>query len=230
MYGPDGWYSYKDGLNQANALDIWWFSMKPSDRARAPNHPWVDYLEGNNPDWPETALRADLKRVADRARAQRVDTTTPDTRLADAVLNLNPASVTALMHQMMGAIHIARPPWGPTSAHAGGSPLYARLRYFDPEARRAGVPEDVSALVDRMTDDETGVTLVNLSQTRSRAVTIQGGGYGEHRIRTVTSDGRSHTVEASAVTVTLSPGTGARLLLAMDRFVNQPTLKFPWDR
>lgn len=230
MYGADGWYGWRDGLNQANSLDIWWFSMKPSDRARAPNHPWVDYLEGKNPDWPETALRADLKRVADRARAQREDTTTPDTRLADAVLDVNPASVTALMHQMMGAIHIARPAWGPTSAPAGGSPLYARLRYFDPEARRAGVPEDVSALVDRMTDDETAVTLVNLSQTRSRAVTIQGGGYGEHRIRTLTTDGKSQSVEAATVTVTLAPGAGARLVLAMDRFVNQPTLKFPWDR
>jgi len=230
MYGADGWYGWRDGLNQANSLDIWWFSMKPSDRARAPDHPWVAWLEGRNPGWPETALRADLKRVADRARAQREDTTTPDTRLADAVLDVNPASVTALMHQMMGALHIARPAWAPSSAPAGGSPLYARLRYFDPENRRAGVPPDVAALIDRMTADETAVTLVNLSPTQSRTVVVQGGGYGEHRIRSIAVDGVSTAVDAATFTLRLAPGAGARLVLTMDRYVNQPTLKFPWDR
>lgn len=230
MYGPDGWYGWRDGLHLANSLDIWWFSMKPSDRARAPDHPWVAYLEGRNADWPETALRNDLKRVAERARKQREDTTTPDTRLADAVLDFNPASVTSLMHQMMGALHIGRPAWAPSSPNAGGSPLYARLRYFDPEARRAGVPEDVSALVDSLTADETAVTLVNLSPTRSRTVVIQAGGYGEHDFTRVTIDGKAQPVQGSTLTVALAPGSGARLVLGMNRYVNQPTLKFPWMR
>jgi hypothetical protein len=230
MYGPDGWYGWRDGLHLANSLDIWWFSMKPSDRARAPDHPWVAYLEGRNADWPETALRNDLKRVAERARKQREDTTSPDTRLADAVLDFNPASVTALMHQMMGALHIGRPAWAPSSPNAGGSPLYARLRYFDPDARRAGVPEDVSALVDRLTADETAVTMVNLSPTKSRTVVIQAGGYGEHDFTRVTIDGKAQPVQGSTLTVTLAPSSGARLVLGMNRYVNPPTLKFPWAR
>jgi hypothetical protein len=230
MYGAEGWYGWKDGLHQLNSLDIWWFSMKPSDRARAPDHPWVAFLEGRNPDFPETALRKDLARVAEMARAERDDTTTPDTRLADARLEYNPASVASLMQTMMGALHIGRPPWGPTTANAGGSPLYARLRYFDAEARRAGVPEDVAALIDSMTADETAVTLVNLSPTQSREIVIQGGGYGEHRIKTATVDGKTQPVNASAFTLKLAPGAGTRVVLAMDRYVNQPTLKFPWDR
>ncbi|WP_292153896.1 hypothetical protein [Brevundimonas sp.] len=230
MYGADGWYGWKDGMNQTNSLDLWWFSMKPSDRARAPDHPWIAYLEGRNAAWPETALRADLARVAEMARAEREDTSTPDTRLADARIEFNPASVTSLMHAMMGALHIARPSWAPTAPNAGGSPLYARLRYFDPVSRRAGVPEDVAALIDDMTADETAVTLVNLSPTQNRTVLVQGGGYGEHRIRTVSIDGKSEPVDAATFTVRLAPGSGARLVLAMDRYANTPTLKFPWDR
>ncbi|HEX8470319.1 MAG TPA: hypothetical protein VF633_04340 [Brevundimonas sp.] len=230
MYGAEGWYGWKDGLHQLNTLDIWWFSMKPSDRDRAPDHPWVAYLEGRNPEYPETALRKDLARVAAMARAEREDTSTADTRLADARLEYNPASVTSLMQTMMGALHIGRPPWNPTTANAGGSPLYARLRYFDADTRRAGVPEDVSALIDRMTADETAVTLVNLSPTQTRSVTIQGGGYGEHQIKTAAYDGATQPVNASAFTLKLAPGAGARVLLTMDRYVNQPTLKFPWDR
>lgn len=230
MYGAEGWYGWKDGLHQLNSLDIWWFSMKPSDRARAPDHPWVAFLEGRNPDFPETALRKDLARVAEMAKAEREDTTTPDTRLADARLEYNPASVSSLMQTMMGALHIGRPPWGPTTANAGGSPLYARLRYFDAEARRAGVPEDVAALIDTMTADETAVTLVNLSPTQSREVIIQGGGYGEHRIKSVAFDGKTQAVNASTFTLKLAPGAGTRVVLDMDRYVNPPTLKFPWDR
>lgn len=230
MYGADGWYGWRDGLHQANAHDIWWFSMKDSDRRRAPDHPWIAWLEGRDAFWPERALSADLARVAARAKAQREDTTTPDTRLADAVLDLNPASVTALMQQTMGALHIARPTWSPTSANAGGSPLYARLRYFDAENRRAGLPQDVGALIDRMTATETAVTLVNLSPTMSRSVVIQGGGYGEHRIRTAAVGETTRQVDDSAFTLRLAPNAGARVVLAMDRYVNQPTLKFPWDR
>ncbi len=230
MYGPDGWYGWVDGLHQANALDIWWFSMKASDRARAPDHPWVAYLEGRNPDYPVKALTADLAAVAARARLQREDRSTPDTRLADAALDINPARATALMQTMMGAIYIGRPGWSPSTPNAGGSPLYARLRYFDPERRRAGVPEDVCALVDRMTADETDVTLVNLSPTEARTVTLQGGGYGEHQIRTVAMGGPPRPVGASSFTVRLEPGAGARLVLSMERYVNPPTLAFPWDR
>lgn len=230
MYGPDGWYGWKNGLNQANSLDIWWFSMKASDRARAPSHPWVDYLEGNNPTWPETAMSRDLARVAEMARAEREDASTPDTRLADAVLEFNPASVTSLMHAMMGALHIARPSWSPLSPNVGGSPLYARLRYFDGDRRRAGVPEDVAALIQTMTADSTVVTLVNVSPTEARTVIVQGGGYGEHQIRTIDAGEGATRVDASTVTVRLAPGSGATLTLAMDRYVNQPTLAFPWNR
>jgi hypothetical protein len=92
------------------------------------------------------------------------------------------------------------------------------------------VPEDVAALIDAMTADETAVTLVNLSPTRSREIVIQGGGYGEHPHRTAAFDGKTQTVNASAFTLKLAPGAGTRVVLAMDRYVNPPTLKFPWDR
>ena len=41
------------------------------------------------------------------------------------------------------------------------------------------MPQDVAALVDGLKADETSVTLVNLSPTRSRTVVIQAGGYGD---------------------------------------------------
>lgn len=231
MYGPKGWYGYAPGEYQLNGLEIWYLSMKASDRARAASHPWLGWLDGKDPSFPAKALRGDLERVQARAKAQRDDASTPDTRLADAALDINPASVTALIQLMEGGIHIARPPWSKTSPAQGGALHYARLRYFDPQRRRAGVPPDVAALVETLTDDETVVSLVNLSPTAARMVTVQGGAYGEHQILGVAiGEGAMQAVDASAFTVRLAPGSGARLTLKMRRHANQPTLSFPWDR
>ncbi|KSB88686.1 hypothetical protein AS593_19825 [Caulobacter vibrioides] len=231
MHGPKGWYGYAPGEYQLNGLEIWYLSMKGADRQRAAGHPWLDWLDGKDPSFPAKALRGDLERVRARAQAQRDDASTPDTRLADAALDINPASVTALIHLMEGGIHIARPPWSKSSPSQGGALHYARLRYFDPERRRAGAPPDVAALVERLSDDETVVSLVNLSPVAPRTVTVQGGAYGEHQILgAAIGEGATQAVDASAFTVRLAPGAGARLTLKMKRHANQPTLSFPWDR
>ncbi|MBX2814174.1 MAG: hypothetical protein KTR25_20365 [Myxococcales bacterium] len=230
MYGEQGWYGWRKGLNQDNSQDIWWFSQKLFDRRRAPAHPWLSFLEKTNPDWPVTALRKDLQTVYARAQALTKELSTPDTRLADAVLDLNPAVVTTLMQQTMGAIHIARPSWSKTSPSIGGSPLFARIRHFDPVRRRAGLPEDVAALVTGMDLTTTTVELVNLHLVDHRDLIIQGGGYAEHQIHYVVVDGTKHKVEAPWVKIRLQPGAHAMVELTMKRYANPPTQWFPWDR
>jgi len=230
MYGEQGWYDYVPGPYQLNGLEIWYLSMRPDDLARAGSDPWVDYLQGRNAAYPVQALRDDLERVRSRVEAQRNDPTTPDTRLADNALDINPASVEALIQLMEGGIHIARPPWSSTSPPTGGSPLFARLRYFDADARRPGVPPDVGALVETMSADDTTVVLVNTNQAEARTVTVQGGAYAEHQILSVASAAGRQAVNAPSFTVRLLPGAGARLTLRMRRFANQPTLDFPWLR
>jgi hypothetical protein len=231
MYGPKGWYGYAPGEYRLNGLEIWYMSQKASDRARAADHPWVSYLEGKDAGYPVKALRTDLERVRAKAQAQRDDHTSPDTRLADATLDITPASVTALIHLMEGGINIARPAWSGTSPSQGGALHYVRLRYFDPERRRAGVPPDVSALVEKLGDDETVVTLVNTNQVSDRTVTVQGGAYAEHQILSAAvGEGAATPVDASAFTLRLAPGAGARLTFKMKRYTNAPTLSFPWER
>lgn len=157
------------------------------------------------------------------------DRTTPDTRLADTVMDFNPASVAALTQLMEGGLYIQHPGWARTSPAQGGSLLHCRLRYFDPARQRAGIPEDVAALIDTMTDDSVTVTLVNVNPTDSRLVTIQAGAYGEHRVISVSDGERTQSVNDSSFKVRLAPGAGAKLTVKMKRFADQPTLNFPWD-
>jgi hypothetical protein len=227
MFGAEGWYGWKPGPYRTNGFEIWYATQDPQDLRAAGEHPWIDFLHGRDDAYPERALQADLDRVAERVAAREADRTTAETRLADWPIDINPASAAALVQTMTGGLHIARPPWSKTSPPQGGVPLHCRLRYFDADRRRAGVPEDVAALVHSLGDRSTEVTLVNLGR-RARTVIVQGGSYGEHRIDTATVDGTPHSVGGRHVRVRIEPGCGARLSLAMTRYANRPTLAFPW--
>jgi hypothetical protein len=61
-------------------------------------------------------------------------------------------------------------------------------------------------------------------------VVVQGGAYGEHTFTSARVDGRSAPVAGNTFIARLEPGCGARLVLGMERYANQPTLRFPWDR
>src|SRR5262249_1998383 len=155
--------------------------------------------------------------IRQRVAAMRKDTTTPDTRLADDPLKFNPASVDSLIELAMGGL----PPKN------RGKLLFARLRYFDPLKPRAGLPQDVPALIDKMTTDEVELTLVNPNPTEERHVILQCGVYGEHQLKEIAAASSTVTVNRPHVALRLAPGAGSRLRLRMDRFANQPTLGFP---
>jgi hypothetical protein len=140
MYGAEGWYGWKDGLRVSaeQPRDLVHVD-EGSDRARAPDHPWVAFLEGKQPGFPRRPC-GKTSSASEMAQAERDDTTTPDTRLADARLDINPASVTALIHLMEGGMHIAARRGRPDSPPTGGSLHYARLRYFDAERAAPACP------------------------------------------------------------------------------------------
>ena len=212
MYGEQGWYGYTPERYSAGALEIAYLSMKPDDLARVAENAWLKYLNGKNPGYPERVLQRDLSRIGKQVQAIRNDATTPDTRLADDPLALNPASVESLIELVLGGLHPGR----------SGSALFSRLRYFDPVAKRAGFPEGVAALIDELTDDRVSVTLVNVNQLESRRVVVQAGAYGEHQFREVTIGATSQPLDRSEFTVELAPGAGTRMTITMKRYANKP--------
>jgi hypothetical protein len=136
----------------------------------------------------------------------------------------NPVATTALVNLTLGAPD-------PGGSGHGPMPLNAQLRYFDPVKRRAGLPDDVGALVSRITPAGVVVTLVNTNALEPRIVTVQAGGYAEHQATTLRiGDAPERPVGASHFDVRLEPGAGATLTIGLRRYANAPTLSFPWDR
>ena len=219
MHGDDGWYSYKPAPFSLGALDVYYWSMNPQDLVPLPASGWIGFLSGKEPTYPEEALRRGIETVRSKVQAMRKDSTTPDTRLSDDPLGYNPATVGTLIELMLGGL---------SPRH--GEPLHCRVRYFDPQRRRAGIPEDVAALVERMTDDEVTLQLVNTNQVEDRKVVIQGGAYAEHQILGAATSGQELSMNVSSLTVRLAPGAGGRIGIRMKRYANRPTFAFPWDR
>jgi hypothetical protein len=106
--------------------------------------------------------------------------------------------------------------------------LHVRLRYFDPERLRAGLPEDVAALITAMDAGSVRLTLVNVNQVAPRTVIVQGGAYGEHQILDVSIQGVAQGINGRHFAVRLGPGAGAELLIRDRRYDNQPTMSMPW--
>jgi hypothetical protein len=238
--GAPTWYQYSGQLHTDRLLEIYLWSMDRKDLDRVPiassfdpeserdggysepdrGAPWLGFLEGKLPDFPERVLKADLARLRRKVEMIRTDPTAPDSRLADYLLDLNPATTDGLVNLSLGGYFAQGRIWV----------LHSRFRYFDPVKRRAGLPGDVGALVEKLGADSAVLSLVNLNPVEAREVVVQAGGYGEHRFEEVSVGGKAIRCGGPVLTVRLEPGAGSRLECRMTRFANRPTFAFPWDR
>ena len=229
MYGTEegepGWYAWQPIPFDDGAADIYYWSMRESDFLRVGDDPWFSYLHGDNSDFPEQVLMEALTKVREQMAQVAADLTPADSRMSDDPNGLNPGNVSVLNRLTMGGL--------PTDAL--GAPLHCRLRHFDPDGRRPGLPPDVAALVDHMDDTSVSVTLVNLDMVRPRTLLMQAGAHAEHQFTSAAGDQGGDRTSASAVDgdtlrVTLAPGAGGRLTLGQKRFYNTPSYTYPWDR
>ena len=231
MYGDPRGYAY-DGepefyrfqpVDYSDRLaEIYLWSMDSADLDRVPleSEPWIAFLQGQNPDYPQAAMQADSMHIRQHLEVMRNDETTADTRLADYLLGIMPATTDTLTQLTTGGYFASGKIWV----------LHSRLRYFDPDRERAGLPPDVAALVHELSDDSVAVTLVNLSQSEPRNVIVQAGGYAEHRFTGLEGAADLPALDTNVLSVQLAPGAGARLTLGMERYANMPDLSFPWAR
>ena len=188
--------------------------------------PWMSFLSGEYPNYPEEILRHNLSQVYGRLAFMRQDREDPK-KYGDSYLQRrNPITCEGLVQLTMG---------GPLPIYNGGL-LVTRVRYYDGNRKRPGLPEDVAALVSKMTADRTVLQLINLSVDQPRDVIVQAGAMGEHRFTTAQYRARiqrrwkKQTAEVNGkyLHVHLPPGTQITLDLATQRFVNDPSYKLPW--
>ena len=261
-YGDAGWFDYQP-MSPIYPVSLWNLSMAPEDWERIEDirraggydwrkvfsfhtkedagheQPWIRFLAGDNPTYPEEILRASYRQVCRRLDLVRGDTEAATHHDPHRWQQTNPVTTEALLQLTLGA---------PQLIYNGGL-LMSRLRYFDFDRKRPGLPQDIAALVETLEANRTVVRLVNLSPFETRDMVVQGGAFGEHRFtevrythRTseypgatvdyaappVTEDTRTASIGANHLRVVLPPATEITLGLGTIPFVNQPAAALPW--
>ena len=212
------WYHYTANRHINKLIDIYLMSMERKDLERIPIEGWIAFLEGKNPNYPKKSLLKEFEVIRQKMEAMRNDPTTADTRLPDWPLKMNPYSPTLTLNRLMTGSHL----------HGMIYTYNSRLRYFDPVKLRTGLPEDIAALVTGMDKEKTTVTLVNLNQIKYRDLIVQTGGYGEHQCIKVKAEDKVYEIDNRFFKVRMDPGSGTKLVVYHNRYVNRPTLALPW--
>ena len=225
-------------VRRAEAYD--WNEVVPFHNKEDGGHdqPWLRYLAGKNPGHPERILQAAHQQVGHRLALIREELEAGARHSEHRWQETNPVTSEGLIQLILG---------GPQPIYNGGL-LHARLRYFDCQRRRPGLPEDVAALVEKLEARRTVVRLLNLNLNEGRELVVQAGSFGEHgfgRVHysalssefpgravdyaapPVISEMRSAAADGKHLRVQLPPGTEISLDLATERFVNEPSYAGP---
>lgn len=245
-HGDGGWYDYRP-LDPRLPIHLWSLSQESSDWQRlqrfpdfeawgrvsgrrdkgdqAHSAPWVRFVTGQNPGYPEAILRANYAEVRRRLEVMRADTGDPREWDVHHWQQINPVCLEGLVQLTLGA---------PQPIYHGGL-LHCRVRYFDAQRRRPGLPPGVAALVERLTPQGFLLRLVNVDPLEGQDVLVQAGAFGEHEfgeVRCLDESGvpkdQGLLVNANVFRVQLAPGCGATLQIATRRFVHRPSYAFPW--
>ena len=191
-YGKDGWFDYSPMI-MSLPMWLWYLSMSdedakfmeeliegiatfgsylsPTRNKEEAGHeaPWFSYLHGKNENYPTTALAMALGQVARRMRLMETEVISgPGGVNIHFWQEVQPIVTEILTQLTLGA---------PQVLYNGGLQV-ARLRYFDADAGLIGLPNEVAALVTKITKDETWVELVNTSITQTRRVVLLAGAFG----------------------------------------------------
>lgn len=165
--------------------DITWFHDKEEQGHEAP---WIMFLRGENPSYPEEALQLAIGQVEHRIELMRRTPFGPPDDDIHWWQRLNPVVTEVLTQLITGA---------PPALYNGGLGL-ARVVFGDGSRGRPGLPSEVAALVTEIAQTAVSLTLVNLGVEHSRTVVVQAGAFAEDRIETVEFDERDHEPGGSA--------------------------------
>jgi hypothetical protein len=238
--------------NDWNAIAIPGVSGKDALTGRDTKHyiantlPWFQFIQGELPNYPEDILEANLALIANQLYKMRSSTGNPrswddyDPETAEVKLGLdlrvdgyqihawqefNPVYFEGLAQMTMGApMHISH-----------GGLQHGKVRLFDGQKKRPGLPDDVGVIVDKLTPTSISMKAVNLSADESRQLVIQAGAFGEHRftgVTVTTQSGKTQTekLDGKYCALDLAPGAGATLEFTIERYVNKPSYETPWQK
>ena len=115
-----------------------------------------------------------------------------------------------------------------------GGLQHGKVRFFDGQLQRPGLPADIGAIVDSLTATTIGMKIANTSITTSRSLVVQAGAFGEHRFISVVVEldscaSERHEIGSKWFEIKLGAQAGATLTFTVERYVNIPSYETPFS-
>ena len=191
----DGWFEFMP-MYPSDIAHLWCMSMDRSDSGRfertrkrsgdpfdvsswhhtkdqgGHDWGWMAYLHGGFPEYPERILQHNLDQVQARLDFMAQDEQDPATYNDAYFQQRNPVTCEGLVQLTMGA----------PLPHYNGGLLVTRLRHFDIQRRRPGLPPDVAALVSGLSGDRAGADRGEPEPDGAPGGADPGGGHGGARV------------------------------------------------
>ncbi|CAB5107038.1 MAG: hypothetical protein F2954_01575 [Actinobacteria bacterium] len=207
--------------------------------------PWFQFIQGKLPNYPVEILKANIELINTQLRKMRSKTGDPrswdtyDPATADEVVGLDlridgyqihawqefsPIYFEGLAQMTMGApMHISH-----------GGLQHGKVRFFDGDVKRPGLPADVGVVVDTLTASSIGMKIANINTSSARTLVIQAGAFGEHRfisveVRLDSGVSTRYEIGSQWFQVELAAQAGATLLFEVERYVNSPSYETPFS-
>jgi hypothetical protein len=235
-----GWSDYRP-MSPALPIQLWSLSEADEDLERilrlpgqerweadlavrgggwAPGAAWLRWMRGGFPGFPEAALAASYAEVLRQMEQIRSDRTPPQEMYIQHWIDRLPVICATLVELTTGA---------PSPIYHGGL-LHCRVRWFDPERRRPGLPDQVAALVEGLRPGGFTLRLCNLDTVQPHRLIAQAGAFGEHSFVSVLPDGAADRIPIGArrFEIALPPGALVSLDVETLRFANTPCYETPW--
>ena len=243
--GDGGWFDFRPP-DPYLYIHLYYLSQSPDDLARideifperdgfvglpedwgagkagiCPPKSWFAFTEGGNAGYPDQVFASTHSSICHSLERLAADNSDPETRECYHFQRLNPVVPEALIQMAMGT---------PAAIYNGGM-LQAHVRYFDPTLRRAGLPQHVAALVDKVGADGVSLTLVNTDPVAGCPVLLQAGSFGEHCFTSARLEGGDGDAEVAVddrhLQVELGPAAQVHLHLGLRRFAGRPSYDLP---
>ncbi len=206
--------------------------------------PWFQFVQGHLPNYPVDILKANIELIKIQLRKMRSNTGNPrnwdsyDPATADEVVGLdlrvpgynihawqefNPVYFEGLGQMVFG---------GPMHISHGGL-QHGKVRFFDGQKQRPGLPSGVAVIVDAISDSTISMQVANIDSDE-RQLVIQAGTFGEHRFESVVITGADGAVQELNIgekwfVLDLVGGAVASLKFKISRYVNDPSYETPWS-
>jgi hypothetical protein len=206
--------------------------------------PWFQFVQGHLPNYPVDILKANMELIKIQLRKMRSNTGNPrnwdtyDPATADEVVGLdlrvpgynihawqefNPVYFEGLGQMVFG---------GPMHISHGGL-QHGKVRFFDGQKQRPGLPSGAAVIVDAITDSTISMQVANID-SEDRQLVIQAGTFGEHRFESVVITGADGAVQEVNIgdkwfVLDLVGGAVASLKFKIRRYVNDPSYETPWS-